>query len=109
MVAHRTRRFHLNHVLGILIGSVITIGLIGSLVLLIGGLALQKEKGMALLISDGELWLSNVLVFALWYWRLDGGAPNERGAHPEFGSRSFVFPQMQMEKAERSRFGITEG
>jgi hypothetical protein len=108
VVAHRTRRFHLNHVLGILISSVITIGLVGSIVLLVGGLAMQREKGVPLLVSGGELWLSNVLVFALWYWRLDGGGPNERDAHPTFGSRSFVFPQMQVERSQRSRFGIAE-
>ncbi|HMJ05386.1 MAG TPA: hypothetical protein VK474_03930 [Chthoniobacterales bacterium] len=108
VVSHHTGRFHLNHVLGILISGVITIALIGSVILLVGGLAMNKEKGMALLISGGELWLSNVLVFALWYWRLDGGGPNERDAQRQFGTRSFVFPQMQIEKSERGRFGITE-
>jgi hypothetical protein len=108
VVTHRTRRFHLNHILGIVISSIITIALIGSVVLLVTGLALQKEKGMALLISGGELWISNVLVFALWYWRLDGGGPNQRDTHPEFGSHSFVFPQMQTERDERGRFGITD-
>lgn len=106
VVTHRTRRFRVNHILGIVINSVITIALIGSLFLLVGGLALQKEKGMALLISGAELWVSNVLTFALWFWRLDGGGPNERRQRGAFGSRSFVFPQMQVEKSERAHFGI---
>lgn len=108
VVAHRRKRYHWNHILGIVINGVITAGLIGSIILLVGGLALQKEKGVPLLISGGELWLSNVFVFALWYWRLDGGGPNERTARQEFGSRSFVFPQMQIEKSERSSFEVTE-
>ncbi len=108
VVTHRTRRFRWNHILGILINGVLTLGLVGSLCLLVGGLAMQKEKGMALLISGAELWLSNVLVFGLWYWHLDGGGPNERQEHPQFGSRSFVFPQMQTEKSERERYGITD-
>jgi len=29
-----------------------------------------------------------------------------RDKHPEFGSRSFVFPQMQIEKSEREQFGV---
>lgn len=106
IVTHRTRRYRVNHILGILINSVITLALIGSVVLLVGGLALQKEKGIALLISGAELWASNVLTFALWYWRLDGGGPNERREQARFGSRSFVFPQMQVEKSERAAFGI---
>lgn len=106
---HRRGRLRVNHYLGLAISGVITLGLIGSVVLLVAGLAAQKEKGMPLLISGGELWLSNVLVFALWYWRLDGGGPNEREARAAFGSNSFAFPQMQIEKSERSRYGITDG
>ena len=48
--------------------------------------------------------LPTCLVFALWYWRLDGGGPTARRERHEFGSRSFVFPQMQIEKIERGRF-----
>lgn len=106
IATHRTQQHRWNHILGILISSVITLALVGSVVLLVGGLALQKEKGMALLISGAELWASNVLTFALWYWRLDGGGPNERRQQGRFGSRSFVFPQMQVEKSERATVGI---
>jgi hypothetical protein len=102
--AHRTGRHSLNHVLGIVICAIITIGLIASVVLLAtkGG----KEPALALLRSGGALWLTNVLVFALWYWRLDGGGPRKRETEHEFGSRSFVFPQMQIEKMERKTFGV---
>ncbi len=104
--AHRTGRHSLNHVLGIVIGAIITLGLIASVVLLVITLPGKKEPPLALLRSGGALWMTNVLVFALWYWRLDGGGPREREARHEFGSRSFVFPQMQIEKIERTRFGV---
>ncbi|MDQ6940061.1 MAG: hypothetical protein M3119_07890, partial [Verrucomicrobiota bacterium] len=42
--------------------------------------------------------------FALWYWRLDGGGPTERIEKKEIGSRSFLFPQMQVEKAQQAHF-----
>src|SRR5262249_16307546 len=64
----------------------------------------HREPPLRLLLSGAELWVTNVLVFALWYWRLDGGGPKARAARHEFGGRSFVFPQMQIEKAERPRF-----
>jgi uncharacterized membrane protein len=89
--AHRSGYHSLNHVLGILISGIITAALIGSVVLLVANLPAKKESPFALLRSGAELWLTNVLVFALWYWRA-------------FGSRSFVFPQMQIEKQERTRF-----
>ncbi len=105
---HHSGRLRVNHYLGLAMNGVITIGLVGSVVLLVVGLASQQEKGLPLLISGAELWVTNVLVFSLWYWRLDGGGPNEREARAGFGSNSFVFPQMQIEKTERSQYGITD-
>jgi hypothetical protein len=104
--AHRTGRHSLNHFLGIAICAIITFGLIASVVLLVITVPGGKEPALALLRSGAALWLTNVLVFALWYWRLDGGGPRKRETEDEFGSRSFVFPQMQIEKMERKTFGV---
>jgi len=106
IVTHRMERHSFNHALGIVNNGIITVALIGSVSLLVATLASHKEAPLRLLSSGAELWLTNVLVFSLWYWRLDGGGPNVRDRHPEFGSRSFVFPQMQIEKSERERFGV---
>jgi hypothetical protein len=106
IVSHRTGRHSLNHALGILNNAVITVALIGSVGLLISALPSRKDPPLRLLLSGAELWLTNVIVFALWYWRLDGGGPNARDQHGEFGSRSFLFPQMQIEKSERGRFDV---
>jgi hypothetical protein len=105
--AHSTGRHSLNHAIGLLISAIITGSLIGSVILLVVALPAHKESPTALLRSGAALWLSNVLVFALWYWRLDDGGPNARDECRAFGSRSFVFPQMQVEKSEQDRFGIT--
>ena len=104
VVAHRMGKHSLNRVLGIIISSVITLALIASVALLVVAVPAHKEEPIALLASGAELWFTNVLVFALWYWRLDGGGPTARRQRHEFGSRSFVFPQMQIEKIERGRF-----
>jgi hypothetical protein len=104
VVAHRMGKHSLNHFLGIIISGVITLALLASVVLLVAAVPTHKEEPVALLRSGAELWLTNVLVFALWYWRLDGGGPTARRQRHEFGSRSFVFPQMQIEKIERGRF-----
>jgi hypothetical protein len=105
VISHRTGRQSLNRVLGLVINSIITAALVGSVVLLVRALPSHREAPLSLLLSGGELWLTNVLVFALWYWRLDGGGPTRRQERNEFGSRSFLFPQMQIEKDERVRFG----
>ncbi len=106
VVSHRMGRHSLNHALGIVINAIITLALIGSVTLLVGAIPVHKEAPLYLLLSGAELWLTNVLVFALWYWRLDGGGPTVRDQRREFGSSSFVFPQMQIEKIERGRFRV---
>ena len=106
VISHRTGRHSINRVLGVIISSVITIGLVGSVVLLVRLLPSHREAPVRLLCSGALLWITNVLVFALWYWRLDGGGPTARHERKEFGSRSFLFPQMQIEKSEQSRFGV---
>jgi len=104
VVSHRTGKQSLNRLLGIIVSGVITLALLASVGLLVASVPTHKEEPVALLRSGAELWLTNVLVFALWYWRLDGGGPTARRQLHEFGSRSFVFPQMQIEKIERGRF-----
>jgi len=106
ILTHRMERHSFNHALGIVNNGIITVALIGSVSLLVATLASHKEPPLRLLRSGAELWLTNVLVFSLWYWRLDGGGPNVRDKHPDFVSRSFIFPQMQIEKSERERFGV---
>lgn len=106
VVSHRMGRHSLNRALGIAISSVTTIALIGSVVLLVRALPSHKESPLELLRSGGLLRLTNVIVFALWYWRLDDGGPTKREERRDFGSRSFFFPQMQVEASERDRYRI---
>jgi len=106
VMTHRMGRHSLNHALGIVINAITTLALIGSVILLVTTLPAHRQAPLSLLLSGAELWLTNVLVFALWYWRLDGGGPTVCDKRREFGSRSFVFPQMQIEKIERGRFSV---
>jgi hypothetical protein len=105
VVSHRFGKLSLNRILGIVISSVITLALIGSVILLVHTLPSHREPPLQLLRSAALLWLTNVIVFALWYWRLDGGGPTKRQEHYEFGSHSFLFPQMQIPHDERGQFG----
>jgi hypothetical protein len=105
VVAHRTGRHSLNHFFGVINNSVITTALCGSLLLLVAGLPGKKETPSSLLLSAASLWLTNVLTFALWYWRLDGGGPSARRRRGVYGSRAFLFPQMQIDRSERGALG----
>jgi hypothetical protein len=104
VMSHRIGKRSLNRILGILINGITTLALIGSVILLVRALPSHKEAPFELLFSGALLWLTNVIVFALWYWRLDGGGPTRRHEQKKFGSTSFLFPQMQLERTERGRF-----
>jgi hypothetical protein len=104
VVSHRVGRHSLNRALGITISGITTLALIGSVILLVRTLPSHRESPLQLLRSGGLLWLTNVIVFALWYWRLDGGGPVLRHKQNKFGSTSFVFPQMQIPHDERGQF-----
>ena len=45
-----------------------------------------------LLRAAVHMWVVNVLLFALWFWQLDGGGPVERPACAPH-NRDFLFPQ----------------
>lgn len=50
-------------------------------------------SGPELLLSSADIWLTNVIVFGLWFWELDRGGPVVRrtGHHRQ---PDFLFPQM---------------
>jgi uncharacterized membrane protein len=58
---------------------------------LVGG---GKVGGHQLILSGALVWLTNVLLFAVWYWELDRGGPVARFLEPE-RLPDFQFPQME--------------
>jgi len=104
VMSHRLGRHSLNRFLGIVINGITTLALITSVVLLVKTLPSHREGPLELLRSGALLWLTNVIVFTLWYWRLDGGGPTARLEQKKFGSTSFLFPQMQIQRDERAQF-----
>ncbi len=49
--------------------------------------------GRHLVYSAILVWVTNVIVFSLWFWELDRGGPAKRGTHLE-RHPDFMFPQM---------------
>jgi uncharacterized membrane protein len=88
--------YNVSRILTFVATGVITAAMIASLVLLITGIPKHLDPPQTLLRSAASLWLTNVVVFALWYWKLDAGGPLGRDrARGDFDS-SFLFPQMLM-------------
>ena len=53
----------------------------------------SHAAGRSLVFASVPIWLTNVLVFGLWYWELDRGGPAARLC-ADHGPPDFLFPQM---------------
>lgn len=49
-----------------------------------------------LILAAINIYLTNVIAFALWYWEMDGGGPGERQRIEKY-EHDFMFPQNQNE------------
>jgi hypothetical protein len=88
------------------IGLVVVIAVANALalVLLIGRLVYGGvSQGRQLLLAAGQVWLTNILVFALAFWELDRGGPVVRATYPRerLPDADFRFPQDEDHDAVR--------
>lgn len=81
--------------LGLLLVTVASLANAWSVAQLVHGLltGTAGQSAGPLLSSAANIWLTNVIIFALWYWELDRGGPVAR-AHAEDLEIDFLFPQM---------------
>jgi hypothetical protein len=96
VITHQSGHHQLNRIFGFSVNGVVTLGVIASIILLVSALPSHKQAPTELLISAGSLWVSNILIFALWYWRLDAGGPHGRDSRFGHPDGAFLFPQMTM-------------
>jgi uncharacterized membrane protein len=88
-IHHTPSRF-----LSLVLTSIMTISNTTSAFLLIGHLISgHTHDPNRLLLSGGTIWITNIVIFSLWFWDLDRGGPGARAEalnlHPDF-----MFPQM---------------
>jgi hypothetical protein len=105
VISHIKDHHLLNRVLGFTITSVVTLGMIASVILLITGLPSHREAPTELLLSAASLWFTNILIFALWYWRLDAGGPHGRDMRFGHPDGAFLFPQMTLTPETKTETG----
>lgn len=80
-------------ILSLIILGVVTLALVGAVSLMIYTLPNRNQsQAGTLLRTAGLLWCANILVFALWYWEIDGGGPLQRHLN-KHQAADFMFPQ----------------
>jgi hypothetical protein len=99
IISHRQGNHFLNEVLGYILNTIVTVGMIWSVAQMIDSVLDHQITPQQLLRSAAALWIANILVFASWYWHLDGGGPHERDKKPGHTDGAFLFPQMTMDPA----------
>ncbi len=68
----------LNHLLLLALCLLVTVTELLSIGLLLASLPDKTVSAASLLQDAGLLWGSNILIFSLWYWQIDGGGPYAR-------------------------------
>ncbi len=82
--------------------SLISLAVAWSAALLVEQLATGRghvgDNAVDLLVNGGAIWLTNVIVFALWYWEFDRGGPAARAVarkrHPDFLFTQMTAPEL---------------
>ncbi len=100
VLARYQGRHRINQIVGYTLNTIVTLALLWSLAVLVRSLPAHTLPPRQLLVVAGMLWISNVLVFASWYWRLDAGGPHARDLRDEHSEGAFLFPQMTMRGPE---------
>jgi hypothetical protein len=94
LISHRAGHHTADKMLGYLGTGILTIAMIWSTGLLVVTILKHEIDPRILLRSATALWVTNILVFALWYWRLDAGGPHQREKVSAHREGAFLFPQM---------------
>lgn len=81
--------------LAFLLTAVMSLFNLGALFEVVRALAAgAPENGRTLLLDAVNIWVINIILFALWFWGVDGGGPAKREVEGKTAFE-FLFPQAQ--------------
>ena len=86
--------------LGLTLAALLSLANAWSVAQLVTGLVQGTEGGAAgpLLVTGGAIWLTNIIVFGLWYWEFDRGGPVARAngtrIYPDFQFVQMASPEL---------------
>jgi uncharacterized membrane protein len=81
--------------------GVVTISLVLREFFLVTTLSGRSTSAFSVLVDAVLIWVSTVVTFAVWYWEIDGGGPDER-ARETHASEDFLFPQITQQDGKEA-------
>jgi uncharacterized membrane protein len=95
---HSARRLGVSHILAVILLALLSLANLSSLILVLQSLIITHESitGQALLASAIAIFMTNIIVFALWYWEIDSpGLTRKRWSKYD---QDFQFTQQDLKK-----------
>lgn len=76
--------------------GIATLANASAIVLLVHGITTEKGfEGKSLMGAALAVWVTNIIIFALWFWEMDGNGPRRR-AREAAGPHDFLYAQYTM-------------
>lgn len=100
LVAHARGRRRMARSISFVLLGIVTASLILREFFLVTSLSGREASAFSVLVDAALIWASTVVNFAVWYWELDAGGPDERTMDTH-ASEDFLFPQMDQQDGKR--------
>jgi len=94
--AHAGGRYRLARGISFVLLGVVTTSLVLREFFLVSTLSERGASALSVLVDAILIWVSTVVAFAVWYWEIDGGGPDERRRETHV-SNDFLFPKMDQD------------
>lgn len=78
LIAHARGHYRLARAISFALLGVVTISLVLREFFLVTTLSGRGTSAFSVLVDAVLIWVSTVVTFAVWYWEIDGGGPDER-------------------------------
>lgn len=97
------KKYKFIYMVVILLVSIMSFDLMHNLFILLMNPDIQRQP-VTILIDAGLIWVSGLLIFALWYWIIDGGGPLSRDHDYDPAKIDLLFPQLQTHLKNRGEW-----
>ena len=101
LTAHARGRYSLARGISFVLLGVVTISIGLRELFLVSTLSERGASALSVLVDATLIWVSTVVAFAVWYWEMDGGGPDER-TRDAHASEDFLFPKMDQHDGKRA-------